>query len=438
MKNSRRSTRAAVRWTAALATPVLAVTALAACSGTGGSDGSSGGEPVSIDFWGWVPGLEDLVAQWNDENDDIQVTFHRMTGDDGQKVEAAVDAGQGPDLVQLSTHNLPDYVITERVVDITEYVADEADNYTPASWAAVSFDGHVYGVPQGIGPAGTMYRTDIFSQYGLEFPETWDEYIEVARQLKAANPDLYIANLSPGEIGQWAQEIQQAESSWYGVDGDSWKLGVNDEGSRMVAERWQTLLDEGLVTTEQMWTPEYWALVNSGKIATISYAAWFPSILAENAADLAGSWAVAPMPKNAGSENSGDSGGAAVVVLKNTKNAEAAAKFAAWLNGSDDTQEALITVGGLFPSTTNGLDSPALLEESEFFGGQVVNEVFIQSAKETPDTWVEGPNYGTIQTALLDEFAKVVNGQQTFLGALDVAQAAGIADLESRGLSVTE
>jgi multiple sugar transport system substrate-binding protein len=435
MTSIRHSKRTAARWAAALLAPALAVTALASCSG---SSEPSADEPVTIDFWGWVPGLEDLVAQWNDENDDIQVSFHRMTGDDGQKVEAAVDAGQGPDLVQLSTHGLPEYVITERVVDITDYVSEYADDYTPASWAAVSFDGRVFGVPQGIGPAGTMYRTDIFAEYGIEFPETWDDYLDAARTLKAANPDLYIANLSPGEIGQWSQEIQQAESSWYGIDGDSWTVGVNDEGSQLVAERWQTLLDEGLVTTELMWTPEYWALVNSGKIATITYAAWFPSILAENAADLAGKWSVAPMPTNAGSENSGDSGGAAVVVLKNTKNAEAAAKFAAWLNGSDDTQEALITVGGLFPSTENGLASPALLQESEFYGGQTVNEVFIDAAKNTPDTWVEGPNYGTIQTALLDEFAKVVAGQQTFLEALDVAQAAGIADLKSRGLSVEE
>jgi len=436
MKSTRHRTRAALRVVAALAVPVLAVAGLAACSS--GAEQPSADDPVTIDFWGWVPGLEDLVAQWNDENEDIQVTFHRMTGDDGQKVEAAVDAGKGPDLVQLSTHNLPEYVISERVVDITEYVSEYESNYTPASWSAVSFDGHVFGVPQGIGPAGTMYRTDIFAEYGLEFPETWDEYIETARALKAANPDVYIANLSPSELGQWAQEIQQAESSWYGVDGDSWTVGVNDEGSKLVAERWQTLLDEGLVTTEQMWTPEYWALVNSGKIATITYAAWFPSLIAENAAGTAGNWAVAAMPKNAGSENSGDSGGAAVIVLKNTKNAEAAAKFASWLNGSDDTQDALITVGGLFPSTENGLSSEALLQESEFYGGQVINEVFIDSAKNTPNTWVEGPNYGSIQTALLDEFAKVVNGQQTFLEALDVAQAAAIEDLKSRGLSVSE
>ncbi len=411
----------------------VAFAGLTACSPSGGD-----GEVTEIEFWGWVPGLEDLVDQYNAENTAVQVSFHRMTGDDGQKVEAAVDAGSGPDLVQLSTHNLPDYVIQGRVVDITDYVSDQADNYTPASWAAVSFDGAVYGIPQGIGPAGLMYRSDILEQYGIAVPTTWDEYLAAARALHSANPDVYIANMSPSEIGQWAQEIQQAESSWYGIDGDAWSLGVNDAGSKLVAERWQTLLDEGLVTTQQMWTPEYWALVNNGTIATISYAAWFPSILAENAAATSGLWQVAALPTNTGSTNSGDSGGAAVVVLKNTEHAKEAAEFAAWLNGSDETQEALITVGGLFPSTLNGLASPALLSSSDFYAGQVINEVFIDSAERTPATWVEGPNYGTIQTALLDEFAKVVTGEQTFLEALDKAQAAGIADLEARGLNVAE
>ena len=416
----------------------FAVTGLAACSTSDDGGSAADGEPVEIDFWGWVPGLEDLVAQWNDENPDIQVSFHRMTGDDGQKVEAAVDAGAGPDLVQLSTHNLPDYVIAGRVQDITEYVADDESNYTASSWASVSFDGQVYGVPQGIGPAATMYRTDILDEYGIEMPTTWDEYVDAARELHEANPDVYIANMSPSEIGQWSQEIQQAESSWYGIDGDSWTVGVNDAGSQLVAERWQTLLDEGLVTTEQVWTPEYWALVNNGTIATVTYAAWFPSLLAENAADTSGLWAIAPMPKNAGSENSGDSGGAAVVVLAGAENPGAAAEFASWLNGSDDTQEALITVGGLFPSTVNGLASDALLTESEFYGGQVINEVFIESAEQTPATWVDGPNYGTAQTAITDEFAKVVNGDLTFLEALDNAQAITVADLEDRGLNVSE
>lgn len=414
---------------------MTSVAMLAACA-PADTGTESASEVTTVDFWGWVPGLEDLVTQYNDSHDDIEVTFHRMTGDDGQKVEAAVDAGAGPDLVQLSTHAIPDYVISGRVQDITQYVTEEEEKYTPSSWASVSLDGKVYGLPQGIGPAATMYRTDILEQYGIAVPTTWDEYVEAARALHAANPEVYIANMSPSEIGQWAQEIQQAESSWYGIDGDSWSVGVNDAGSQLVAKRWQTLLDEGLVTTEQVWTPEYWALVNAGKIATITYAAWFPSLLAENAAETSGKWAVAPMPTNAGSDNAGDSGGAAVVVLKGAKDTEAAASVAAWMNGADEVQDALITVGGLFPSTKTGLASEALLTPQPFYGDQVINEVFIDAADNTPATWVDGPNYGTAQTAITDEFAKVINGEQTFLQALDNAQAATIADLESRGLNV--
>lgn len=431
-----RGLRRLMAGTVAAATALALLSGCSAPGGNGGTDASGG--VTKVDFWGWVPGLEDLVSQWNDENPDIQVSFHRMTGDDGQKVEAAVDAGAGPDLVQLSTHDLPDYVISDWVQPITPYVADIKDNNTAGAWAAVSFGDDVYGVPQGIGPAATMYRTDLFEKYGIAVPKTWDEYLDAARAIHSADPNVYIANMSPSEIGQWMQEVQQAEGSWYGVDGDAWTVGVNDDASKMVAERWQTLLDEGLVTTEQMWTPEYWSLVNSGKIATISYAAWFPSLLPENAADTAGLWRVAPLPTNAGSTNAGDSGGAAVVVLKGAKNVEAAAKFASWLNDSDDTQDALITEGGLFPSTKNGLASDALMSPQPFYGDQVINEVFAAAAENTPATWTEGPNYGTAQTAVTDEFAKVVAGDQTFSQALDKAQAATIADLKSRGLSVVE
>ncbi|HWU59785.1 MAG TPA: sugar ABC transporter substrate-binding protein [Microbacteriaceae bacterium] len=419
----------------------VAATALLAGCGTSGSNNASSGSGTTVtkvSFWGWVPGLEDLVKEWNKKNPGIQVSFHRMTGDDGQKVEAAVDAGAGPDLVQLSTHDLPDYVISGRVQDITKYVSDDKSNYTPSSWSAVSFGGKVYGVPQGIGPAALMYRTDIFEQYGIAVPKTWDEYVDAAKKLHAANPNVYIANLSPTEIGQWSQEIQQAKSSWYGVKGDAWTVGVNDKGSQLVAKRWQELLDDKLVTTEQMWTPEYWADVNSGKIASISYAAWFPSLLAENAKATSGKWRVAPLPTNGSSRYAGDSGGAAVVVLKGAKKPEAAAKFASWLNGSDDTQKTLITVGGLFPSTKNGLASKALFEKQKFFGDQVINKVFAEAAKNTPATWTDGPNYGTAQTAITDEFSKVVTGQETFLQALDKAQAATVADLKKRGLTVAK
>ncbi|NTW39111.1 MAG: sugar ABC transporter substrate-binding protein [Cellulomonadaceae bacterium] len=419
----------------------VSATSLVACSsGTAdeaaGTTPASDGSPATVDFWGWVPGLEDLVDQWNAENPDINVTFHRMTGDDGTKVEAAVDAGTGPDVVQLSTHSLPDYVIAGRALPITDYVDGVSDLFTASSWASVSFGDDVYGIPQGIGPAGMMYREDIFAQYGIAVPTTWDEYVDAARALHAANPDVYIAGFSPSEIGQWMQEVWQAGGSWYGIDGDTWTVGVNSPESQLVAERWQQLLDEGLVKVTEMWTPEYWAEVNAGTIATISYAAWFPNLLATNVADTSGLWRIAPLPTNAGSTDAGESGGAANIVLKGASDPAAAAEFIIWLNSSEETADALITVGGLFPSTEVGLASDALMAPSEFYGGQVVNEVFADAAAHTPDTWVDGPGFAQTQTGITDGFADVANGTKTFVEVLDEVQADTISRLEASGLNV--
>ncbi len=48
---------------------------------------------------------------------------------------------------------------------------------------------------------------------------------------------------------------------------------IDGEASKQVAEVWQTLLDEDLVKVVEMWTPEYWASINDGTIATVNYAA---------------------------------------------------------------------------------------------------------------------------------------------------------------------
>jgi len=420
----------------------LSIATLAACSSesatstSSSTDAAQAAEPISIDYWGWVPGAETLVDTWNKNNPDIQVSFHRMTGDDGDKVQASVDAGTAPDMVQLSTHSIPNYVVSGWVQDITDYTADAKDLFTEGSWNAVTVADHVYGIPQDSGPTAMMYRTDILDQYGIAVPTTWDEYVQAARDLHAANPDLYIANISPTEIGQYMQEVMQAGGSWYGIKDDSWAVTMDNDASMQVAERWQTLVDEDLVTTEQVWTAEYWALVNSGTIATITYAAWFPLQLETNAPDTSGLWSVAPMPSDTGDGLSADSGGAATIVLKGAKNPEACAKFAAWFSGAPENQETLITEGGIFPAAKSGLESPALLTANEFFGGQVINQVFADAASHTATGWVDGPNFGTAQTAITDEFSKAVNGSETFAAALQAAQATTIDNLKNTGLNV--
>lgn len=429
---------------ATMAIGTAAILGLGACSSGGGaatagsaSATAAAAGPVTLKFWSWVPGIEKAVEQWNSENPDIQVDLNRIPASDSSKIPAAVDAGTGPDIAQFSQHALPDYVINKQAQDITQYVSSTKDLYTESSWKAVDFGGKIYGVPQDSGPSALMYRKDIFDKHGIEVPKTWDEYIEAAKKLHAADPSVYIGQFSPNEpAGLFYPDMVQAGGSWFGTQENAWTVQVNNEASKKVAERYQTLLDQKLLKVEQMWTPEYWADVNAGKIASINLAAWFPAVLESNTKGLAGKWAVAPSPSDNGDGTSGDGGGAVLAVMKTSKNPEAAAKFMTWLNSSEDGVNHLITEGGVFPSAKAGLQSEALKKPNAYFGGQVINDVFAEAASKVPTTNVEGPGFQATVATLTDEFAKVAAGDQTFVQALDKTQATTVKRLQSQGLNV--
>lgn len=424
----------------ARAATVLTGVAALALAGCAGSDddtptGDVTGEPVTLEFWGWVPGLEDAVAEWNEANPDIQVEFFRMTGDDGDKIPAAIDAGTAPDIVQMSSHSLPGHIINNRLTDLTEYVASLQEEFTESSWGTVTFGDSVYAIPQDSGPTGLMYRADIFQEYDIDVPTTWEEYIEAGRALRAADPDIYLAQFSPNEAGLWMETVWQNGGSFFAIDGDAWEVKINGPESVEVAELWQTLLDEDLVKVVEMWTPEYWAEINAGTIATINYAAWFPVLLEESAASTSGQWAVAPTPTFAGTDSAGESGGSVNVVTTNSDHPAQAVEFIAWLNASEAGVAHLIG-GGVFPSAIVGLSSTELQQPREFFGGQVINEVFAEAAERVPDSWTAGPTHDITINALKDAFGRVANGQITFVEALDSVQQLTIEELTAMGLDV--
>lgn len=412
--------------TARVALAAGAAIALVATAGCGTSQGdnsdanSASGGKVELSFTGWVPGIEKAVDLWNSKNPDIQVKFNRVASDAANSFGTQIDAGSGPDIIQMGMLQFPDFVINQQVVDLTDYVKDRQSDFNESAWNAVTFDGKQYAVPQDANSVAMMYRTDIFQQYGIEVPKTWDEYVDAAKKLHEANPDVYIAAFAPNEVEMFTQEIFQEGGAYLDNDGSKWKVMINDKKTTSkVAERWQELFDAGLIKTEQMWTPEYWADVNAGKIATITRAAWFPVILQENAPDLAGKWAVAPMPSDSGNGPSPNVGGSVNAVTKLCKNPEAAAKFILWLNSDPESLKILIKDGGLFPAAVASYDMPELTSPNDYFGGQVVNDVYIKAAEDGISNGKMGPELINSIAALTDELNKVSNKEQTFEQALD-------------------
>lgn len=435
------------RWRTAFIGTVaaVAVLALGACAPTlANTDGAPAptdtalsGQKVTLKMWGWAVGMEDAVDQWNAENPDIQIDFYRMSGDDGDKIPAAIEAGTAPDIIQLDAHAVPNYVIKDYLTDISAFTTGLEDEFTEAAWSEVDFDGMIFAMPQDVGPTGLIYRKDLFARYGVAVPKTWDEYLDAARAIREADPDAYIGQISANEAGFWMEQVIQNGGSWFAIGDDAWQVDVNDVKSQEVAEIWQTLLDEDLVKVVDMWTPEYWKAVNDGQILSMNYAAWFPALLKENAGKLSGRWAVAPSPTFPGSDAAGTAGGSIDAITANSDHPAEAMEFLKWINTTDEGTQFLID-GGVLPASRTGLAQQSLLKPDPYFGGQAINEVFVDAADKVPGTWTDGPTFTQAQDALKDEFAKVVTGKQTFSEALDRVHDKTEQDIKNLSLEVQD
>lgn len=440
--------------TRAVSVALLSTIALAGCSTTSSSTTSgdaaagAGCEPstgkVDLTFTTWVPGMEDVVALWNKENPDIQVTV--QTGPNGnggtyQNFFNQLKAGNAPDLGQIEYDALPNFRVQDGLTDLgacADVMAAKGD-FVDWAWAQTSFgeDGHAYAIPQDTGPMALFYRKDLFEKNGIAVPTTWDEYRAAAEKIKGLGG--YITNFSQSDINQFAGFVWQAGGSWFTNNGSDWSVSLTSPESTKVADYWQGMIDDGLVSVNPPWTDEWNAGYNSGEDWTWVSAVWGANSIASGAPDTAGDWAVAPMPQwSAGDSAAGDWGGSSTAVFKGSKHVYEAAKFALWLNTSDEALTALNKAANLYPATTAGASLPALKEGVDFYGGQAIYDVFAEASKQVNPDFTWGPTMTQVYADVSDGFKAAVSGDGTLSDALTKAQASTIETLKSQSIPVKE
>ncbi|KRD42686.1 sugar ABC transporter substrate-binding protein [Oerskovia sp. Root918] len=403
-----RITRA--RGAAVTAAALTLTLTLAACSGGsdgGSTDGGGGGGDVTaadidaaldaegtttLQYWSWVPNLQPTVDLWNEAHPNIQVelTNAGQSADQYTKLQNAIKAGSGaPDLAQIEYFALPQFALGESLVSLDDVgLSDLESDFTASAWEQVAAgDGH-YAFPQDTGPMVMFYRADILERLGVEAPTTWDEFLTVARAIKADNPENFIASIDPGDAGGVDSLIWQAEGRPFSVEGTDVNISFDDEGTQKFNELWDTLISEKLVDVAGGWNDAFWRSLDSGRYAMWMTGAWAPGSLETNVPSTAGSWKAATMPVwEAGTPANAENGGSGTAVLAKSENKAAALAFARWLSTDSEAVQAQVDAG-LFPSTSSIMaDTDFLGATSDFFGGQAVNEVFVQASKDVSSGW---------------------------------------------------
>lgn len=351
-------------------------------------------EETTLNFWTWVPDIEDEVALFEEQypNIDVQVENVGQGLDEYTKVRAALSAGQGaPDVIQVEYPYIPSFQLAEELLDMAPYVEDDLqDNFPDWVWNQVNKNDQLLAIPQDTGPMGNLYREDILAEAGLsESPATWEEFAEAAATVKETTGS-YITDLPPNDAGVFIALLWQAGVKPFSyTGGEEVGIDLDSDRAKEVAEYWETLIKEDVVAVDPNFTDTWYQGLSNGKYAGWLTAAWGPVFLQGTAGDTAGLWRAAPLPQyEAGEQVSSNLGGSANAVLRSSENPIAAAKLAEFLNTDDASTRLMNSQQSLFPAFAPLLEDETFLStESEFYGGQEVNALFADVSTTVDSTF---------------------------------------------------
>jgi len=427
---------------AILSVALLIMFPLAACGGSSSSSTSSTSTgPVNLTFWSWVTGIDKSVALWNSSHPNIQVKLANVGSGpvEYNKLYTAIKANNEPDLAQVEFQLLPSFETTDSLVDLAPYGANDVkDQFVPWTWKQVTLGGGVYAIPQDSGPMALFYREDIFKKYHISVPTTWAQYADAAAKLHAADPNVYITDFPPKQPGWFTGLVWQAGGQLFSINGQSWKVSINNPAAQQVASYWQDLISRKLIKTEPDFTNAWYHDLQTGGVASWVSGVWGAGTISSNAPQTSGKWRVAPMPQwQAGQTVYGNWGGSTTVVFKSSKHPKEAAEFAIWLNTNQQSLDEMIKGNNIYPTYQPALNSPLVSGPKAFFGNQIIGQVFKDTSAHVNVNFQWGPTIEQVYSDIGDNFANAVIGRGTLSDGLNAVQQSTVTFMKKQGFSLT-
>ena len=423
---------------------------LAACGSDSDNKSDSDAQPIDADavateggellIWGWGGAMEPMVEGFMKAYPNVQAELVNVgTGTDHYTaVENAIQAGSGiPDVIVMEYQAVSQFALDGTLADLSGYGADKhAKSFTTGTWDAVQFDGGIYSMPMSSGPMALFYNKEVFDKHDLEVPETWEQFLETGHALKEADPKAYIAN-DTGSANLLQGLLWQQGYTPYTVEGEKVRIALDGPEVEKYTDLWQQLIDDELLAPIEDWSDEWYQGLADGSIASLVSGAWMPGNFESGVAGGKGDWRVAPMPQwESGEKSSAENGGAGLGLVDASKNKDLAYAFLEWAATGDGIATRL---NATFPSTVADLQSEEFLGlESDYFGGQRINEVFAESAASVPEGWSFLPYQVYANSILHDNIGGAYEGGESLADGLKSWQQALVTYGEEQGFTVEE
>lgn len=387
---------------ACLLTIAMAVGMMAGCS-SGSSDTSDSSSDTSASdsgkklvFWDkaeyvdeYATLMKDLVDKFAEENN-VEVDYVNVASSDmKQKLMAAIEAGNAPDLIVGDDTLVGQFASLDQLADVSDVISEF--DFTDAAVTMSTIGDSSYMVPQAFTAPGMYIRKDKWEEKGLEMPTTWEELKEQAAEVNDPANGFYALGFAMGASGGGDAEgfVRTIILDWGGQTvSEDGEVTVNSPETVAAFEFIKSLYDEGLISQDAVTGDDNWnnqaylagttgVICNSGSVAA--------SLKSDNP-DLWENTQVIPYPAGP----NGDSyvlGGANVFgILDTGANTDVAKDFVRYYFTQQDAYEEMIEVmGSMWQPVISGMEDTEFWQDEE-------NAPWLESSKITVKTYYPAPS----------------------------------------------
>lgn len=358
-------------------------------------------EAIEVTAWAhWEQGLDWIENAlknygWADEHPNI--TMNKVVQPfaevhDKMLAACASAAGQ-PDIMRVEQGRMSTFFKgAPCFLDLKDKIGSRIDDLVQGSavdyW---SWEGAIYGLGNEMNACALAYRQSILEEAGIEAPfETWDDLVEAGQKLRT-DKDMAIISFHDLHDGDFQMMLFGGGGDMFDEEGNFG--GMTDLGRQILEfqrdaiHEWK-IADVAPVTGDSTWSPPiFWESFRQDKIACVIGAPWMNGNLGQETQigpSQSGQWRLQPLPVGFGANiPTATHGGTSVSIPGMAQHPEEA-----WMiiEATHLTNAVLqdFEERGILVSYKPALEDPVYKEPKEYYGGQVIGEMYLELADKMP------------------------------------------------------
>ena len=358
----RRFTRLS-RSAALIATAATALLVLSACSGSSTGTATDSGlgftpadQVADSAITVWVDAArEPAVAAFEKKYPNIKVNKETYDGNAGgsgsfrTKISLFDQSGEGwPDVVWSTQTNDASWASKENngqqafAAPLNKGWFDQSflDGFSKGALDPVTVDGTVYGLRNDLAQVVFWYDQSLFTQFGYQIPQTWEDYAALSDKLAAEHPGYILGSVGDSFVGTYVY-YYGAQAPIFQSTASTFSSNFDDPKSQKMTDLIDHMLKNGTLVQDSVFSADF-VKKYQGKVLGMPGPVWYTGAIFQSKDSLnvpAGQiGAGVPLHWNGDSIGTGNVGGGVWYASSHTKNLEAVKTFLQFVTSADEYQ----------------------------------------------------------------------------------------------------